>query len=452
MKNSSIKDTLHSMSKNKEKAIPKSRISRFGRVARMAGGVAAGMLGEGAKQLAKGNRPKMSDLILTPNNARRVAKQLSAMRGAAMKVGQLLSMESAEFLPPELSKILGQLRDKAFIMPRHQLVQSLVESYGDNWQEQFQSFSYQPLAAASIGQVHRATTHDGSEIVLKIQYPGVAQSIDSDVDNIASLLKVSRLLPSHMDISTLLVDAKAQLHEEANYEQELAYLQKFQSTLGSDKRFIVPKAYPELSTKTILAMDYVGGVPVDSITEIAPSKIDELMENLFALMLSELFEIRLMQTDPNFANYLYQEESGKIVLLDFGATRTFTKKFATDYKRMIRGVVAQDRELTLDAADRLGYVASQASEEYQDFLVEIFNIALESFQEKGTYDFENARLSERIAELSEQVYGYKEFWQTPPTSVLYLHRKLGGMFLLATRLGAQVNVNKMVEPYIATLK
>lgn len=440
------------MSKDREKAIPKTRLGRFGRVARMASGVAAGMLSEGAKQLAKGNRPKVKDLILTPTNARRVAKQLSAMRGAAMKVGQLLSMESAEFLPPELANILGQLRDKAFIMPRQQLVQSLIDSYGDDWEQKFQDFDYTPLAAASIGQVHRATTLEGLDIVLKVQYPGVAQSIDSDVDNIAGLLKVSRLLPSHMDISSLLVDAKAQLHEEADYEQELAYLEAFGSAFSQDQRFIVPKAYPELSTKTILAMEYVKGAPVDTLSDIAPSKVDELMSNLFALMLSELFEIRLMQTDPNFANYLYQKESGKIVLLDFGATRSFTKKFATDYKRMIRGVVAQDKAQTLDAADRLGYVATEASLDYQDFLVQIFNIALESFQEPGVYDFEHARLSERIAELSEQVYGYKEFWQTPPTNVLYLHRKLGGMFLLATRLGAQVNVNEMVKPYIATLK
>ena len=158
------------MSKDREKAIPKSRLSRFGRVARLAGGVAAGMLGEGARQLAKGNRPKVSDLILTPSNAKRVQTQLSAMRGAAMKIGQLMSMESADFLPPELAEILARLRDSAFTMPRAQLEQTLVDAYGEAWLDKFKYFEYTPLAAASIGQVHRATTHDGKEIVLKIQY------------------------------------------------------------------------------------------------------------------------------------------------------------------------------------------------------------------------------------------------------------------------------------------
>ena len=440
------------MSKDREKAIPKTRLGRFGRVARMAGGVAAGMVSEGAKQLAQGNRPKLTDMMLTPGNAKRVAKQLSAMRGAAMKVGQLLSMESADFLPPELADILSQLRDKAFIMPRQQLVQSLEEAYGDDWEQQFSKFEYTPLAAASIGQVHRATTLEGEEIVLKIQYPGVAQSIDSDVDNIASLLRISRLLPKHVDISDLLTDAKAQLHDEADYLQESQHLQSFGDTFAQDERFIVPKFYPELSTKTVLAMEYVEGTPIDKLSGIAPSLVDRLMGDLFSLMLSELFELQLMQTDPNFANYLYQESTGKIVLLDFGATRKFTKKFSTDYKRLIRGVMAQDHDKTLLAAEKLGYLLQESSNEYQDFLVDIFNVALESFQEQGVYDFESAHLSERLSQLSEQAYDFKEFWQTPPTDILYLHRKLGGMFMLATRLGAQVDVNKMVTPYVATLR
>lgn len=418
----------------------------------MAGGVAAGMLSEGAKQLAKGNRPKVSDMVLTPSNAKRVAKQLSAMRGAAMKVGQLLSMESADFLPPELAEILSQLRDRAFIMPRQQLIESLEQAYGPDWEERFAHFEFTPLAAASIGQVHRATTLDGDEIALKIQYPGVAQSIDSDVDNIASLLRISRLLPKHVDISELLTDAKAQLHEEANYEQESQYLQAFGDTFADDERFIVPKFYPELSTETVLAMEYVEGTPIDKLSGIAPSSIDHLMGDLFSLMLNELFELNLMQTDPNFANYLYQQETGKIVLLDFGATRKFTKKFSVDYKRLIRGVMAQDRDKILDAASRLGYMLHTSSDAYQDFLVEIFNVALESFQEEGLYDFENAHLSERLSQLSEQAYDFKEFWQTPPTDILYLHRKLGGMFMLATRLGAQIDVNQMVKPYVATLR
>jgi len=438
--------------KDKQKSVPRSRLGRLGRVARMAGGVATGMVGEGVRQLSQGNRPKVSDLILTPNNAQRVAKQLSAMRGAAMKVGQLLSMEGNDLLPTELADILAQLRDSAYTMPREQLDDCLIEAYGDNWLDNFNNFDYNPLAAASIGQVHRARSLNDDEIVLKVQYPGVAQSIDSDVDNIATLLRISNLLPKHMEISDLLNDAKKQLHEEAEYRKEAKYLDEFYQQLKDDDAFIVPKHYPELSTDKVLAMDYLESDPIETVINLGKDQIDKVMHNLFRLMFTELFDLRLMQTDANFANYRFDNNTEQVVLLDFGATRRFTIKFVTDYKRIIRAVIAQDRAAIIAAADRLGYQASSASERYQEFLSEIFCIALEPFAFEGEYDFAAAKISERLSELSDQAYDFKEFWQTPPTDILYLHRKLGGMFMLATRLRARVNCHALLAPAIARLK
>lgn len=441
------------MSKNNknEKSIPKSRLGRFSRMAKMAGGVAVGMIGEGAKQISQGNRPKVRDLLLTPANAKKVAKQLATMRGAAMKVGQLLSMETSDFLPPELSEILSQLRNKAFTMPRNQLEATLSEALGDDWHTQFAHFDYQPLAAASIGQVHRATTLAGESIVLKIQYPGVADSIDSDVDNIATLFQVTKLLPKHMDISELLVDAKAQLHEEADYQQEAAYLQAFQKALGEDTHYLIPKFYPEHSSTRVLAMEYIEGQAIEDVSHYDPTVIDTMMHQLFELTFKELFELRLMQTDANFANYLFQPQSRKIVLLDFGASRHFTKRFAIDYKRLLRAVCADDSRDIIAAADRLGYDASNANESYKEFLVQVFRVALEPVTHNGLYDFKSSNLSERLSNLSHEGYSFKEFWQTPPSDILYLHRKIGGMFMLATRLGARVNAHAIVQPYLQKL-
>lgn len=436
----------------KYKAVPKSRLSRFGRVARMAAGVASGVVGEGVRQLSQGNRPKMSDLLLTPANARRVAKQLSTMRGAAMKVGQLLSMEASELLPPELADILAQLRDKAFSMPRDQLEQALIDAYGENYIAQFSNFDYNALAAASIGQVHRATTLDGDEIVLKIQYPGIAQSIDSDVNNIASLLKISNLLPKHMDISGLLTDAKKQLHEEADYLKELEHLTTFYELLGREAGFIVPKPYPSLSSKTVLAMEYVDASPIESFNYEDPVQINQLMARLFDLLFREFFELRLMQTDPNFANYQYQAQTQRVVLLDFGATRKFTINFMVNYKRLIRAVMAKDDQAVIDASDLLGYKASEADKAYQALLLKIFYIALEPFSTEGEYDFAKARISERLSELNDDAFSFKKYWQTPPTDILFLHRKLGGLYLLAARLGASVDCNTLIKPWIKTLR
>jgi predicted unusual protein kinase regulating ubiquinone biosynthesis (AarF/ABC1/UbiB family) len=175
-------------------AVPSGRGSRLARLGWMATGIAGSMMAEGARQLAQGNRPKMSSLLLTPANARRVADQLAKLRGAAMKVGQLVSMETGDLLPPVLAEILARLRSDARAMPKSQVTSVLEASWGKGWERQFKHFSYTPLAAASIGQVHRAQTRDGRDLAIKIQYPGVRESIDSDVDNVAGLLRLSGLL------------------------------------------------------------------------------------------------------------------------------------------------------------------------------------------------------------------------------------------------------------------
>jgi predicted unusual protein kinase regulating ubiquinone biosynthesis (AarF/ABC1/UbiB family) len=254
-----------------------------------------------------------------------------------------------------------------------------------------------------------------------------------------------------MDIRQLLSDAKAQLHEEADYLREAEHLSAFYTLLFDDPSYCVPKPYTELSTNKILAMQYVDGTPIESLDDIDPANIDLLTSKLFALTFRELFELRSMQTDANFANYQYQLHSKRIVLLDFGATRNFSKVFTIDYKRLLRAVLSDDAEAIISAADRLGYQASTAPPEYQRFLVALFRVALEPLASEGLYDFATARLSERLSELTDEVYGFKEFWQTPPTDILYLHRKLGGVFMLATRLKARVNANAILTPYLKRL-
>lgn len=190
------------------RAVPKGRLSRLGSFGRLAGGVASGMVAEGARRLADGQRPRMGDLLLTPGNIGRITDQLAHLRGAAMKLGQMISMDAGDFLPPELTDILARLRDGAHHMPPPQLQQVLNVHWGKDWRRRFASFGPSPIAAASIGQVHRATTHDGRALAIKVQYPGIAESIDADVDNVATLLRVSGLLPRELDLAPLLAEAK----------------------------------------------------------------------------------------------------------------------------------------------------------------------------------------------------------------------------------------------------
>jgi predicted unusual protein kinase regulating ubiquinone biosynthesis (AarF/ABC1/UbiB family) len=238
-----------------------SRLALFGG---MASGVLGGMLVDGALQVARGRRPSASDLLLTPGNALRVTHQLAHLRGAAMKAGQLISMDAGEVLPAELTGILSRLREDAHPMPAAQLNATLKQQWGADWRSRFAQFSATPLAAASIGQVHRARTLDGRELAIKIQYPGVRESIDSDVDNVGTLLRLSGLLPKGLDIAPLLAAAKQQLHEEADYGREGECLLKFRQLLEGSPEFLVPDLAADFSTEHVLAMTYVQGVPIES--------------------------------------------------------------------------------------------------------------------------------------------------------------------------------------------
>jgi len=431
--------------KSDSKAIPTGRFSRFAKVAKMAGGVAGGMLAEGGRQIRAGNRPRARDMLLTPGNAKRVADQLAEMRGAAMKMGQMLSMDTGDMLPRELADILARLRSDARSMPIEQLQQSMSDAFGEDWESLFYGFDYQPIAAASIGQVHRTLSPDGREIVLKIQYPGVAQSINSDVDNIAMVLRVSGLLPKGLDIQPLLNDAKLQLHDEANYLVEAEFLQAFGEVLAGDERFVLPEVLPEFTHRNVLAMTYVSGSPIEEVVDLPQAERDRVMTALIELMLTELFEFKMMQTDPNFANYRYRQKTGEIVLLDFGATRHFKAVFVNNYKSLLKAVVAQDENKIAAAAKRLGYSMGEENSSYRELVLELFMLALEPLCVDEVYDYSRSDIPARMSELAEGVKEYTEFWEAPPTDAVYFHRKLGGMFLLAGRLKARVNGYQLIS-------
>ncbi len=441
--------TSSSAVKQTASAVPGSRLARLARLGTLATGVAGGMLAEGARQLAKGKRPVMGDLLLTPANARRVAEQLAQLRGAAMKVGQLMSMDAGNLLPPELAEILARLREDARTMPMSQVVGVLETHWGKGWERQFSRFSFTPAAAASIGQVHRASDHEGRELAVKIQYPGVRRSIDSDVDNVATLLRVSGLLPKSLDLAPLLTEAKQQLHEEADYRREAEYLQRFRRLLVSSADFVMPEEVAELTTADILVMSWVEGVPVESLDDLPQAERDRIAGLLIGLLFRELFEFRLIQTDPNFANYRYARDSGKLVLLDFGATRPYSSEIVESYRCLMAGAVRGDRPAMIEAAAAIGYFQGHIQDHQRDAVIDLFADACEPLRHPGAYDFGRSSLPLRIRDAGLKLGKDRDFWHTPPVDALFLHRKLGGLYLLAAQLKARVDVGALAREHLA---
>lgn len=424
--------------------VPSGRLARLARLGSMATGVAGSMLMEGARQLAQGKRPKLSDLLLTPANALRVTHQLAQMRGAAMKVGQLISMDAGDLLPPEMAAVLARLRSDAHAMPQRQVQAVLTANWGAKWQQSFEPFSFTPIAAASIGQVHRAKTKDGRDLAIKIQYPGVRKSINSDVNNVASLLRMSGLLPKTLDIAPLLLEAKRQLREEANYQAEGTHLQRFAELLANAPEFVVPVLHADLTTKNVLAMSFVGGVPVESMTNAPQAERDRIVSLLVSLLFRELFEFGLMQTDPNFANYRYDPESKQLILLDFGATRSFAPALGQAYRQLMAAAMAGDHPAMTQAGLAIGYFDAHTQPKHQTAVLAMFEMALEPLRFEGAFDFGTTDLLQRLRDAGMALGLDRDFWHIPPIDTLFLHRKLGGLYLLAARLKARVNVRQLL--------
>ena len=430
--------------------VPQTRVGRLAGLALAAGGLALGGAVEGLRRLASGTAGGKdgASALLSVGNAQRLATQLARMRGGAMKLGQMLSLQGEGLLPPEFVQALAILRSQAAAMPASQLRRVIGREYGKGWQDRFERFDEEPIAAASIGQVHRARSADGRELALKIQYPGIARSIRSDVANVAMVLRTLDLLPHDTDISGLAAEAARQLEQEADYLSEAAFLERYAKLVADEPRLLVPRVHRDLSTVRILAMDYMEGEPLDSLaqSDVAQATRDAIGTLLERLMFRELFEFRTMQTDPNFANYLWQPKTGKVVLLDFGATVNFPERFVDAYAHITRAVAAGDREAVARHAAAIGYTFDGDPPELVEATVELIMIVCEPLRHEGRYDFGASDLPSRGRELGFELGVRQGLLRAPPPETMFLHRKLVGSFLMLAHIRARVDARALALP------
>lgn len=432
------------MSDGGYRTVPSTRLARLASLGRMAGGVAGGVIAEGARKLASGNHPRLSDLLLTPANAKRVTDELSRMRGAALKLGQMLSLDAGDFLPAELTAVLARLRESAHFMPPAQLDRLLIAEWGRDWRRKFSRFEATPIAAASIGQVHRAALPDKKELAIKIQYPGIADSIDADVDNVATLLRLSNLLPASLDVDGLLAEMKKQLHEEADYVREAEQMRRYRAMLAEDPMFLVPEPVEALSSARILAMEFVSGQPIEALEATSQQTRDAAMSALLGLVLRELFEFGYMQTDPNFANYRWQAQSQRIVLLDFGATRTILPNTVEAYRRLMLAGLAEDRRALRETLVETGFISPGILERHRTALDGMIDVLMAHLGRPGLFDFSDRSFVNEVGQRAQTIVADRSAWHVPPADTLFVQRKISGTAMLAIRMQARLPLREMV--------
>lgn len=386
-----------------------------------------------------------------------LADELGKLKGSVMKAGQMLSLYGQYFLPEEAVEVLATLQDDTPPVAWHVVQPVLERALGAHRLAEL-DVDETPLAAASLGQVHRARRKsDGLELCIKIQYPGVADAIESDIRTLSRLLIMTRLTPKGLDITPVFNEVREMLHREVDYLSERRFTETFAERLADQPRFVVPKVMGDYCADRVLTTTFEHGLHVrDAAVQALPqARRNALGHDFLKLFLTEFFDWGMVQSDPHFGNYRLRidpaGENDQFVLLDFGATRIFGRGFIDDYANIVRGAILKDRGMVQRGSAAIGLMPADMPQSVFDAFAQMCEMIVEPFcgaapgrapahllSAEGRYDWGTSDLPMRAGRVAAS-NALSVHFRVPPREIVFLHRRLAGVFIMLATLGCQLD-------------
>ena len=390
-------------------------------------------------------RPDLKSALISKKNVTATVDTLKNLRGAAMKFGQLLSLDETVILSPDLAAIFAQLQSSGYSMTPSQLKKVLNHNWGDDRLKHFKYFDVRPFAAASIGQVHKATLKSGEVVAIKVQFPGVKQSIDSDLATLKFIMKTSGMLPENFPLEHYLSQCGDLLKRETNYELEAENINLFSGFLNGSKVIQVPKVYNKLSTDQTLTMSFLEGRELSNIMEFDQSARDEISLNLIELLFNEIFNFKMVQTDPNLANFLLNRGGKSICILDFGACCRVSENTYRLYKELLSVALSLDLNCIKSFLQEKNFIPQETSMAGTKFLENIISVTINELSKDETFDFQKSKVFQLIVQENLNLY-----FDLIPSSVLgsdfiFIQRKIFGLILFFRSIGTKLPLLKILK-------
>lgn len=443
----------HQRDTSRDKKPPGGRGTRFLKLA----GMTTSVMGKYARARVKSlftseEEARESRATAYLETGQRIAKTLGELKGAVMKVGQMASIGN-DLLPPEISQALGSLQKEAPPVPFEVIEGQIERELGAAPELLFTSFDREPFAAASIGQVHRAVTDDGREVVVKVQYPGVDVSVDSDLAQLKLALRAAGFIRLRRKVlNELFAEVRARLHEELDYTNEAQNVRLFREFHRSrgDTAIIVPDVVGERSSQRVLTLTYEPGDPISTVIERGYSQAerDRLGRTIIRMIGSHVYDLRVVHADPNPANFACRRD-GSLVVYDYGCVKRLDSSIIDIYKRLLAAFLEED----YDALDRGLLDLGARDPEGPPVPHEAYRLGREIFIPAFTaserpFDFGNTAIQRQLIALAPKFRQLRTSFQ-PPVAVVFVNRVLAGHSLNLKRMKARVALLPEILPHVS---